>query len=133
MDRYTGFVGSILSECNSNIPVSRRTLIDHLENGDYFYRTRSGEVFDMDPLELKGIADICTDAEKVRLRIPIIVSTDTSAEGGAWKVDGETETSVMSKILGKRPYRTDMLRFYNPNLADLRRKYPTAVVLAFIP
>lgn len=87
----------------------------------------------MDPLELKGIADICTDAEKVRLRIPIIVSTDTSTEGGAWKVDGETETSVMSKILGKRPYRTDMLRFYNPNLADLRRKYPTAVVLAFIP
>lgn len=121
-----------MSECNSNVPVSRRTLIDYLENGDYTYRTRGGEIFHMDLSELAAIADVCTDTEKIRLRIPIIVSTDTSAEGGAWKVDGETETSVMSKILGKRPYRTDMLRFYNPNLADLRRKYPTVVVLAFI-
>lgn len=133
MDRYTGYVESILAESNSNVPVSRRTLMDHLENGGFSYRTSRGEAFEMDPSEIQAIARFCTDAEKIRLRMPIIVSTDTSAEGGAWKVDGETETSVVSKILGKRPYRKDMLRFYNPNLADLRRKFPTTVVLAFVP
>jgi uncharacterized protein (UPF0216 family) len=133
MDRYTGYVESILAESNSNVPVSRRTLIDYLENGGLSYRTRGGEVFEMDLSEIEAIARVCTEVEKIRLRIPMIVSTDTSVEGGAWKVDGETETSVMSKILGKRPYRKDMLRFYNPNLAELRRKFPTTVVLAFVP
>lgn len=87
----------------------------------------------MNVSDLETIAGVCSDSEKARLRVPIIVSTDTSAESGAWKVDGETEASVMSKILGKRLYRKDMLRFYNPDLSDIRRKFPTAVVLAFIP
>lgn len=129
----TRYIQSILGDINSNIPVSRRTLMDHLQSKDFTYKTRSGEEFVMEPSEVEILTGICDDVEKTRLRLPIIVSTDISGDHGAWKVDGVIETSVMSKILGKRPYKEDILRFYNPHLAELRQKFPTIVVLAFIP
>ncbi len=126
-----GYVRAVLGEANSGIPISRRTLIEHLESGDFSYRTRKGDEFIMDVSEVESLAEICDETEKMRLRLPIIVSTDPGA--GGWKVDGVTETSVMSKILGIKPFREDVLRFYNPHLAELRRKYPTTVAIAFIP
>jgi hypothetical protein len=129
----TGYIRSILGDINSNIPVSRRTLIDHLQSGNFTYKTRSGEEFMMESSEIDLLTEICSDVEKFRLRLPIIVSTDTSCDHGAWKVDGIIETSVMSKILNKRSHKGDVLRFYNPHLAVLRQKFPTIVVLAFIP
>lgn len=127
------YIQSIVGDINSNIPVSRRTLVDHLQSKDFTYKTRSGEEFAMESSEIEELAEICSNVEKIRLRLPIIVSTDTSGDRGAWKVEGITETSVMSKILDKRPYKEDILCFYNPHLADLRRKFPTIAVLAFIP
>ncbi|HKM09255.1 MAG TPA: DUF61 family protein [Candidatus Methanomethylophilaceae archaeon] len=120
-------------DANVNIPVSRRTLIEYLESGESMYVTRNGEEFPMDFSEITALAEICTETEKLRLRLPIIVTTDVSGERGAWKVDGKIETSVMSKILNRRPFREDRLHFYNPHLAELRKKFPTTVVLAFIP
>lgn len=127
------YVQSVLGDINSNIPISRRTLLEHMQTGDLTYRTRSNEEFKMESSEIESLAEICTDTEKIRLRLPIIISTDTSGDRGAWKVDGIIETSVMSKILSKKSYKEDILRFYNPHLAELRRKFPTIVVLAFIP
>ena len=129
----TGYIRSILGDINSNIPVSRRTLIEHLQSGDLTYKTRSGEEFIIERSEIEALNEICSDAERIRLRLPIIVSTDISGDQGAWKVDGVIETSVMSKILHKRPHKEDVLRFYNPHLSELRHKFPTIVVLAFIP
>ncbi len=129
----TRYIKSILGDINSNIPVSRRTLSDYIQSEDLTYKTRSGDEFIMESSEIEILADLCTDVEKIRLRLPIIVSTDISGERGAWKVDGIIETSVMSKILGKSPFKDDVLRFYNPHLAELREKFPTIVVLAFIP
>ncbi|HKM14051.1 MAG TPA: DUF61 family protein [Candidatus Methanomethylophilaceae archaeon] len=129
----TRYIQSILGDINSNIPISRRTLSDYIQNGDLTYKTRSGEEFMMESSEIDVLADLCSNVEKIRLRLPIIVTTDISGDHGAWKVDGTVETSVMSKILGKSPFKDDILRFYNPHLADLRRKFPTIVVLAFIP
>lgn len=123
----------MFGDANINMPVSRRTLIEYLENGDQMYVTRSGEEFLMDFSEIAALAEICSEAEKLRLRLPIIITTDVSGERGAWKVDGKIETSVMSKILNRRPFREDKLHFYNPHLAELREKFPTVTVLAFIP
>lgn len=61
------------------------------------------------------------------------INTDLSGEYGAWKIEGETEASVLSKITGKRIFKKDFLRFYHPDLADLRRRFPTAIIVLFAP
>lgn len=124
---------SVMSDMNPNLPAERRTLTDYLDNGELFYRNRAGDRFEINVSELEDLASFCTEQEKFRLRIPIMISTDLSGEYGAWKIEGETETSVLSKITGKRIFKKDFLRFYHPDLADLRRRFPTVTVIAFVP
>ncbi len=124
-----GYVKAVLGDANSGIPVTRRTLIEHMDSGDFTYRTRKGDEFQMNREEVESLAGLCTEMEKIRLRLPIIISTDKDS----WKVEGTVEASVVSKMLNKKSYRADFLRFYNPHLAELRRKYPTTVTIAFIP
>ena len=123
----------MISDLNSNMPVNRRPLSDYADNGDLTYRTKSGTVCSFDGAELEFIASKCTEAERMRLRLPVFVSTDTSYSGGAWKVEGVTEVSVISKVLGKRPYREDFLRFYYPDLKNLRKMLPNLTFALFLP
>ena len=122
----------MISDMNKHIPVSRRTLLEHIESGDLTYRTRDGFTCSFDREEIEFLNDICTEIEKMRLRLPILISTDTSSDG-AWKADGITETAVVSRILEKRPMRDDMLKLYHPDLKRLRGKLPNAVVVLFVP
>lgn len=133
MEQDVRFMKSIMSDMNPNLPAERRTLIDYLENGETYYRNRAGDKFEINVSEMEEIASFCTEQEKFGLRLPIVVSTDLSGDYGAWKIQGETETSVFSKIMGRKAFRKDILRFYHPDLADLRRRFPTAVAVAFVP
>lgn len=123
----------IISDMNSNMPINRRSLSDYEDNGDLTYSTKNGSVCSFDAAELAFLASKCTEIEKMRLRLPVFVSTDTSYQGGAWKIDGKTEVSVISKILNKRPYREDILRLYYPDLKDLRKLLPNLTVALFLP
>ncbi len=124
---------SVMSDMNPNLPAERRTLTDYLENGELFYSSRAGDRFEINVSELEDLASFCTEQEKFRLRIPLMVSTDLSGEYGAWKIEGETEASVLSKITGKKIFKKGFLRFYHPDLADLRRRFPTAIIVVFVP
>ncbi len=133
MERDVRFMKSIMSDMNSNLPAERRTLTDYLENGNLFYRNRAGDTFGINLSELEDLASFCTEQEKFVLRIPLIISTDVSGDRGAWKTEGAAETSVLSKITGKKVYGKNILRLYHPDLAELRRRFPTATVIAFVP
>ena len=122
----------MISDMNRHIPVSRKTLLEHIESGDLTYKTRDGYVCSFDKDEIEFLKGICTEIEKMRLRLPILISTDTSSDG-AWKADGITETAVVSKILEKRAMKEDSIRLYHPDLKRLRGKLPNAVVVLFIP
>ena len=122
----------MISDMNKHIPVSRRTLLEHIESNDLTYKTRDGFICSFDKEEIDFLRDVCTEIEKMRLRLPILISTDTSSDG-AWKADGITETAVVSRILDKRPMREDMLRLYHPDLKRLRGKLPNAAVVLFVP
>lgn len=117
---------------NSHIPVSRRTLAEYVESGDHTYRTKDGHTIRLEQDELDILENICTETERMRLRLPMYVSTDTSAEN-AWKVEGVIETAAISKILGRKPNREDMIRFYHPDLRILRQKLPNAVSVLYLP
>lgn len=122
----------LIRSMNSHMPSSRRSLLDHIESGGRTYRTKDGNTIIIGDDEIDALNDICTEIEKMRLLLPIFVSTDASSDN-AWKVDGTVETSVVSKILGKRSFREDMVRFYNPDLKLLRSQFPNAVAVLYLP
>lgn len=120
-----------LLRLNISVPVGRRTITDHLDNGDLTYRTRDGKVCSIDPEELGFLSGNCTELERMRIRLPIFVSSDASGECTSWRVDGVVESKVIARILGKTLTREGSLRFYNPDLRNLRRLLPTSVFIVF--
>ena len=126
-------IENVIRDMNRHAPVSRRTILEYLESGYDTYETKDGQKVSVDRKELELLAGNCTEIEKMRLRIPMIVSTDTSSENGAWKVEGRTEAAVVSRLLNKRLYRDDFLRLYHPDLRDLRKMLPSLVVVLFVP
>lgn len=123
----------MFSEMNCNMPISRRTLQDYLENGNYTYQTKGGVVGTFDSAEAVFLSSVCTEVEKTRLRLPIFVSTDSSSEDGSWKVEGKIEALVVARILRKRMYCEDFIRLCYSDLVELRKTLPEVVVVLFLP
>lgn len=125
-------IDNIIRDMNRHMPSSRRTLLEIMESGDLTYRTKDGMTICMEPSEIDALSSVCTEIEKMRLRVPIFVMTDISMDN-AWKVEGTIETAVMSKILDRRPLRDDMMRFYHPDLRMLRSRFPNAISVLYLP
>ena len=125
-------VGRMISEMNRHLPSSRRTLLEHTESGDYTYKTKDGHVCSFEKEEIDLLNRTCSELEKIRLRLPIFVSTDPVSEN-AWKVDGTVETAVVSRVLERTPFRDDMMRFYHPDLKRLRDVLPNAISVLYLP
>jgi uncharacterized protein (UPF0216 family) len=122
-----------LMQMNSSVPVSRRSLLDYSENGDLFFSTRDGARCEISKGEIDYLDDICTEIERMRLKLPILISTDCSGDITSWKVEGRTETAVIARVLGKNILTEDHLRFYNPDLKRLRSVLPTCTAVTFLP
>jgi len=127
------FLASVMSELNSNLAVGKGTIEQMMDSGDFTYRTKSGSVVGIPKEQMEFLWDICDDAERIRLRLPIFVSTDISADIGAWKVEGTPEADVVARILDKKVHREGYLRLYHPDLKDLRAKIPDAIMVVFTP
>lgn len=127
------FLSSIMKDLNSNLAVSKRTLAEMMDDGDRTYRTRDGSVVEIPEDQLRVLWDVCDDSQRIALRLPIYVYTDTSGEVSAWKVDGRVEAPVVAALLGKRMHRDGYLRLYHPDLSDLRAKIPDCVMIVFTP
>lgn len=126
-------IDKVLMQMNVSVPVSRRTLLDYAENGGLTFTTRDGHLCDISEDEIERLVSVCSEIEKMRLKIPIFISTDCSGDSTSWKVEGRTEAAVVSRILGKPVFAEDHLRFYNPDLKRLRDLFPTCTVVTFIP
>jgi len=122
-----------IRDMNRHVAVSRKTLLEYLESGLDSYDTKDGQKCSVDRKDIELLAANCTEIEKMRLRIPIFVSTDTSYEGGAWKIEGKAEVAVVSKLLNKRVHTDDFLRIYFPDLKDLRKMVPSVINVVFVP
>ena len=127
------FMRNIMKDLNSNLAVSKRTLEQMLDSGDRTYKVRDGSTVEIPEEQLMLLWDACDDSQRIALRLPIYVSTDTSGETSAWKVEGRVEAPVVAKILGKRFHKDDYLRLYHPDLRDLRSKIGDAIMMVFTP
>lgn len=126
-------VEKMMIDMNGSLPINRRSILDHLENGDLAYTTRDGTSVSFSESELNILASSATEIEKMRVRLPIMVSTDTSADSGAWKIEGAAEVSLISKVLGKVVRNNDKLRLHYPDVKDLRKILPDLAIMVFIP
>lgn len=127
------FMRNIMKDLNSNLAVFKRTLEQMLDSGDRTYKVRDGSTVEIPEEQLMLLWDACDDSQRIALRLPIYVSTDTSGETSAWKVEGRVEAPVVAKILGKRLHKDDYLRLYHPDLRDLRSKIGDAIMMVFTP
>ncbi len=127
------FMRNIMKDLNSNLAVSKRTLEQMLDSGDRTYKVRDGSTVEIPEEQLMLLWDACDDSQRIALRLPIYISTDTSGETSAWKVEGRVEAPVVAKILGKRLHKDDYLRIYHPDLRDLRSKIGDAIMMVFTP
>ena len=126
-------VNKLITSMNTHVPSSRRSLLDYLESGDLTYRTRGNDVCEIDRREIEYLSSMCTEIEKMQLRLPIMVSTDISGDTPAWKVDGLVESKVVARILDRTQYRPDSVRFYHPDYQKLLKLLPTSVIVLFLP
>ena len=126
-------VTKILAGMNSSAPAGKVSLLDLADSDDPSFRTRSGSVIEIDRAEVDLLMSVCTEMEKIRLKLPITMVTDTSGEMSAWRIDGRTEASVISRILGKPLLREDSVRIYYPDYQILREKLPSSIVTRYLP
>ena len=126
-------VEHLLSDINSHMPVSRPTLAECIDSGDLTYRTRSGHVCDITRDEIEKLKGICTEQEKLTLRLPMMLMSDTSFTESVWKAEGRTEVSVISKLLSKRPLRDDLIHLHYPHIRELTDILPNCVMVVFVP
>jgi len=84
--------------------------------------------------ELDLLAGMLDDMERNKLKLPIIIMTDTSSDhGGSWKVMGRVEVKVVSALVGREPEFPDQMRLFNPHVGKLRSVLPTATTTLFSP
>ena len=127
------FIASVMREFSSNLAASKPLLTELMDGDAEGYRMRDGSFVEIPRDKLQAVWDACDDSERIRLRLPIYVSTDIGGETSSWKVEGVTEAAVVAKMLGKKVYRDGYLRLYHPDLKDLQRKAGEAVLVIFTP
>lgn len=126
-------VTKMIAGMNSSIPAAKIPLLDLAESDDPSFRTRGGSVIEIDRQEIDLLMEMCTEMEKIRLRLPITMVTDTSGEISAWRIDGAVEAKVISRILDKPLLKDDSIRIFYPDYQVLREKLPTSIVTMYLP
>ena len=126
-------VTKMIAGMNTSVPAVKIPLLDLAEIENPSFRTRGGSVIEIDRSEIDLLMDTCTEMEKIRLKLPITMVTDTSGEMSTWRIDGRTEAAVISRILGKPLIKEDSVRIYYPDYQILREKLPSSIVTMYLP
>ncbi len=119
---------------NRHVPSKRTSLAELLRLKDAGYQGKDGVSYHIKRAELELLAGMLDESERSKLKLPIIIMTDTGyGSGGAWKVMGRVEVKVVSTIVGRDPEFPDQMRLFNPHVGKLRSVLPTATTTLFSP
>ena len=127
-------MGRLLEMMNRHVPSRRTSLADLLRSKEAEYQGKDGIRYHIKRNELEYLATIVDPWDQGKLKLPIIIMTDTGDEGGgSWKVMGKTEVKVVSQIVGREPEFPDKMRLFHPHMVKLRSVLPTATATMFSP
>ena len=123
----------LIRNMNEHIPSKRKSLATMLDENEPFYEGKDGRRYIVSKDELRKIASIADPWDLDRIKIPILLMTDTGYGTGYWKVIGKAETRVISRLINREPEKEDEIIIFYPNLNDLRRLLPTATNAMYMP
>jgi uncharacterized protein len=118
---------------NNHVPAKRPSLEELMESDDPSYAGRDSHVYHIDKKELALLSTFVDSWDWPRLKIPVLLMTDTSYENGMWKVSGKVEVTLMSRFLQREPERENEMLIFYPQLLQIRQTFPTCVNVMFMP
>ena len=129
-----GQIRKLLEIMNRHVPSKRSSLAELLRQRDAGYKGKDGIDYHIKKAELDLLAGMLDETERSKLKLPIIIMTDTSSDAsGSWKVMGRVEVKVVSALVGREPESPDQMRLFNPHVGKLRSLLPTATTTLFSP
>jgi len=128
-----GVMRKLLATMNQHLPAQRRPLTELLLDQDPHYVGKDGHRYRLDRRELEYIASLLDPYDRARLRLPILIMTDTTYDSGGWRVAGKVEAKLISKVLGREMDNDEEVRFFFPHLHELRKKLSTSTTVMFMP
>jgi hypothetical protein len=126
-------IESLIRNMNEHIPTKRKSLADMLEENEPFYEGKDGRYYVVSKDELRKLASFADPWDLGRIKIPILLMTDTSYGNGYWKVIGKAETRLISRLINREPEKEDEIVIFYPQLNDLRRLFPTTTNAMYMP
>ena len=121
----------LFTNMNQHVPVKRRSLQQLIDDPDPSYVGKDGRTYRLDRKELMVLSELLEPEERSRLKLPILIMTDTSYGDGYWKVIGTLEVKVLSRLIGREPEKDDEMRVFYPYLKEIRDTLPTATNTVF--
>lgn len=123
----------LLKSMNEHIPPKRKSLAAMLDEKEPFYEGRDGRRYVVSKEELEKLAACADPWDLDRIKVPILLMTDTSYGNGYWKVIGKAETRLVSRLIDREPEKDDVIVIFYPQLNDLRRRFPTTTNAMYMP
>lgn len=129
-----GVLKKLLEHMNSHVPAKRRLLSELIEMAEPCYLDRTGREMTISREELLIIQRMLPQLNLRDIKLPIVLFADASMPYPTWKVEGEDECELLSKLLGRaRVPGSGPMYLYPVHLAELRRKLPTTTTCVFVP
>jgi uncharacterized protein len=123
----------LFKNMNEHVPSQRPNLADLLVSSDPSYTGKDGRTYHLDREELMLIGANLDRWDWSRLKVPILLMTDTTYEHGCWKVMGRLEVRLISRLVNREPEREDEMRIFYPQLLEIRRLLPTTTNSMYMP
>jgi uncharacterized protein len=123
----------LIRNMNEHIPPKRKSLAAMLNEDDPFYEGKDGRRYKVSKDELRRLSSSADPWDLDRIKIPILLMTDTTYGNGYWKVIGRAETRLISRLINREPEKEDEIIIFYPQLNDLRRQFPTATNAMYMP
>jgi uncharacterized protein (UPF0216 family) len=115
--------------------VRRRSLRDLLQEDKPQCTTREGDPYLFDPAVLEKLAEVTTEEERAKLRLPITLRFLSDMEGHC-TVDDPIAAEVLRRLEGfgkAYPFRDGRMWLPYSLGLELILKYPTAIQRLFVP
>ena len=118
---------------NQHLPGKRLPLTELLSMEKPGTKGKDNTFFIMDKAELELISQSLPRILWNRLRLPLLIEMSPDFGSGAARIQGEVESEIVSKLLGKHHRPEDRsITIYMHEVRELRRKLPTTTQYAFV-
>ncbi|MEM1541117.1 MAG: DUF61 family protein [Ignisphaera sp.] len=124
-----------LRVANKHLPISRKKLIELLNENSPYVICRDGSIHMFRRSELQELRKFVNNDEADKLYLPIVIQVRADMDSFTGFIEDELEASVVRRILGLKPPLDNeprKLALYRPQIAELRYRFPTVFQVAIV-